>query len=188
MSGYTIDHVALLVRRIEDAVERLGLDADPSAAEEFPGEGTRELYVGDAASAGRLLLMQPIGPGPYERAMRTRGPGLHHVAIAVPGLREFATSIEDSGWLLHPASLRTMDTVKQIWLCRPGVQTLVEVSEGARRYRGDSLVERVIVAIGPGAERVVEALGARELHGVVDGVPLIHVGGRTIDVNAALRA
>lgn len=114
MSRFSIDHVGLLVRSIEHALERLDLSASRDLIEEFPAGGTREIYVGDADGAGRFLLMQPSGAGPYERAMRKRGHGLHHVAFSVRDLASFAESIEGSGWLLHPASLRLVELSRQI--------------------------------------------------------------------------
>lgn len=186
MARMSIDHVAVIVRSIEDAVERFGLSADLSAIAEFPGEGTRELYLGGSKLPGRLLLTQPLGPGPYERAMGKRGPGLHHVAFAVPDLGAFTQTIEATGWLLHPASLRTMTEVRQIWLCRPGVRILVEVSEGARRYEGDPLVERVTVPATRDTERLVAALDVDGLGCTVGEPASLRVSGREINLEATL--
>ena len=46
MCRLALDHVALLVSSIEAAVDRLGVPAHLSSIAEFPGEGTRELYLG----------------------------------------------------------------------------------------------------------------------------------------------
>ncbi len=125
-----LDHVALLVpdlARARDAVRALGLVVDP--ARDFPGEGTREAYVGANDAAARLLLVSPLGPGPYARALERRGPGLHHVALATPDPRALAEAA--TGWLLHPRSLRSWEKARTLWLARPGVGALVEVTEEA---------------------------------------------------------
>lgn len=80
-----LDHVAVLVHDLESALARVR-DAFPEPAvgpiEKFPGEGTREVYVGDDDHDARLLLLQPMGStGPYARRLRRHGPGLHHVAV-----------------------------------------------------------------------------------------------------------
>ncbi|MCO5171024.1 MAG: hypothetical protein M9894_32270 [Planctomycetes bacterium] len=126
------DHVALLVSALEPALAALatfdpGLVAGP--VQEFEDEGTREVYLdrGDARAPGRLLLIEPTGRGPYARALLRRGPGLHHVGLAVPDAPAFAA--ERAGWLLHPRSLETLAAARTLWLARPGVGLLVEVSE-----------------------------------------------------------
>jgi hypothetical protein len=82
-----LNHVAFLVGSIESAIRLIpSPSADRGNIEEFPSEGTRELYVGDSIM-GRLLLMQPIGAGPYQRAMKKRGESLHHLALDVENLR-----------------------------------------------------------------------------------------------------
>jgi len=133
-----VDHVALVVRRLEPVLERLeGLDAGP--IESFPSEGTREVYLG--AGLARLLLMEPTNTeGPYARALAKRGSGLHHVALNVPDLEGFVGRVR--GWLLVPGCLRDMAETRTAWLARPGVATLLEVHE-AEPAEGTPLVEQV---------------------------------------------
>lgn len=140
-----IDHVALLVRSAAEAarpLSALGLDVGP--AEDFPGEGTREIYVGGPEETARLLLMQPLdGKGSsYARALRKRGPGLHHIGMRVPDLEAFCDGLAGSGWMLLPQSLRTIRTQKTAWLGRPGVGCLLEVSAG-KPAAGTPLVAKV---------------------------------------------
>jgi len=127
----TLDHVALLVRSLEQTLERL---AETGLAvgeiESFPSEGTREVYLGQDLP-GRLLLLEATGPGPYQRALEKRGPGLHHVAIEVPDLEAFAA--DPRGWLLHPHSLENQERASTLWFARPGVGTLLEVTRGEAR-------------------------------------------------------
>lgn len=182
MIRFEIDHVALLVGSIEGAVERLCVPATLSAIEEYPAEGTRELYVGDAGVPARLLLMQPIGPGPYERALEKRGEGLHHLAFCVEDLSAFIESISGTGWLLHPQSLQTVASIRQIWLCRPGVRALIEVTEGASRYHGDPVVTRVRVPVDPDHAGLLSALRVRGAEGVVNGPATITIGSRDTEV------
>lgn len=136
--SHALDHVALVVRRLEPVVERLeGLEA--GRIEAFPGEGTREVYLG--VGPGRLLLMEPTSEqGPYARALAKRGPGVHHVAVCVPDLGAFLGSVR--GWLVVPACLHDLERTRTAWLARPGVSTLLEVQE-AELAKGSAVVERV---------------------------------------------
>ncbi|MEO7819737.1 MAG: VOC family protein [Actinomycetota bacterium] len=136
--SHQLDHVALVVHRLEPVLERLDwLETGP--IEDFPSEGTREVYLG--VGSGRLLLMEPTnGEGPYARAFAKRGAGLHHVAINVPDLREFLGCVR--GWLLVPALLQEVARTRTAWLARPGVATLLEVHE-AERAEGAAVVEQV---------------------------------------------
>jgi methylmalonyl-CoA/ethylmalonyl-CoA epimerase len=137
----SIDHVALVVRRIEPVLDRLDARAgEPCPIEEFPGEGTRECYLGGGDRAARLLLMEPLGEeGPYARALARRGPGLHHVGLTVPELAAFPARAP--GWLVHPACLP--EAHRCLWMARPGVGTLLEVVEGAAP--GEPVIEKVEV-------------------------------------------
>lgn len=156
-----LDHVAVLVEDIEAAVDAWELPA-AQAIEEFPQEGTRELYCGAAGRSGRVLLMQPIGPGPYERAMAKRGAGLHHIALCLDDLSGFVSSLADSGWLLHPKSLDTYEASRQAWLCRPGFPCLVELDEETVTYDG-VYAQEVSLSASDAFGSMVDRLGCEAL-------------------------
>jgi hypothetical protein len=153
-SNLYIDHVAILVTSIEEFGKRLPQWLHPQEIEEFEAEGTREQYVlPESSYSGALLLMQPNGEGPYQRAMQKRGPGLHHICIKVKKLSEYLSSIAQSGFLLHPYSLESMKR-GTAYLCRPGIGFLLEVEELSRN--SDSLKPSII-------ERITLELGKKEL-------------------------
>lgn len=145
-----LDHVALLVASVEGARARcleLGLVA--GEIEAFEGEGTRECYVGGPSQSARLLLCEATDPdGPYGRALRKRGPGLHHIALNVSNLNDYIEDLGGSGWLLLPQSLRTIRDGKTAWLARPGIPFLVEVHERSRAAR-PPFVTKLEVPGGP---------------------------------------
>lgn len=148
----TLDHVALLTRSIEQSCRVLGCPADD--IDEFPAEGTRELYIGDP-DRPRLLLMEAIGPGPYQRALAKRGPGLHHAALRVSSPRAFAVA---SGWLVHPRALEEPD--RMLWLAHPSVPCLLEVMAAPPQARGGLRLEL------PGRASLVAGLGCADIaHG-----------------------
>ncbi len=122
------DHIAFLVNSVENCVHFFKkLDLELGEVESFPEEGTKELYIG--SSFGKILLLEAISKGPYKDALKKRGCGLHHVAYNTPNLEKFLESIENSGWHLHPRSLKTIKNSKTAWLCRAGTPALVEVHE-----------------------------------------------------------
>lgn len=131
MTQALINHIALLVPSVEKAADYLqpfGFKIGP--AEQWEGEGTLEIYVGDTKSErATLLLMEPVKEGAYTRAMKKRGPGLHHIAIDVLNLDSYIDGLSSSGWLLHPRSLHTMKETRTAYLARPGMPTLIELQE-----------------------------------------------------------
>jgi hypothetical protein len=107
--------------------------------------------VGDEHANGRLLLMHPTSDeGPYARALARRGPGLHHVGIRVRSLDAFLAGT--SGWLLHPISVRTIESARTAWLARPGIGTLIEVHEADDVAAGPAVVSRVTLPTARGLE------------------------------------
>ena len=80
MNGLPVDHVALAVHDLAEAVplyERL-TGARGSEPEEVPGQGVRVAFV------GILELIEPTDPdGGVARFLARRGQGLHHVAYRV---------------------------------------------------------------------------------------------------------
>lgn len=178
-----LDHVAVLVEDIEAAVAAWELP-DVQAIEEFPNEGTRELYCGTNGRSGRVLLMQPIGPGPYARAMAKRGAGLHHAALCVEDPVGFVSEVAGSGWLLHPKSLETYEANRQVWLCRPGFPCLVELNEESVTYEG-VYVQEVSLSVSIAMEPMIDRLGCSELVGTRGKRHSIVIGDRRIRIEDA---
>jgi len=146
---------------------------EAGAAEDFPGEGTREAYLGGPGARSRLLLMQALdgAQGPYRRALEKRGPGLHHVALAAPDVEGFVAGLAGSGWLLLPRSLETLRGARTAWLARPGVPALIEVFEsgeddgggGGEGEGGARAVEGVRLPEPAGRPGLLAALGVPEI-------------------------
>jgi hypothetical protein len=126
-----LNHVALLTASVQASAEYLkALGHEIGPEEDFPGGGTKEIYVGNVGEErGLLLLMEPTREGSYQRALNKRGPGLHHIAIDVPELKTFITSLSGTGWFLLPKSIHTVETQKTAWLARPGFPALIELQE-----------------------------------------------------------
>lgn len=123
----TLNHIALLTSSVKEAARHFS--SYPVGPEElFPGEGTREIYVGDPEKErALLLLMEPTREGSYQNALQKRGPGLHHIAIDVPELKNFLSNL--SGWFLLPRSIASIEKTKTAWLARPGFPALIELQE-----------------------------------------------------------
>jgi catechol 2,3-dioxygenase-like lactoylglutathione lyase family enzyme len=180
-----LNHVAVLVADIARAsavLSNLGYTLGP--AQEFPAEGTREIYVGEPQRAARLLLLQPIGHGPYAAALAARGAGLHHVAIVTASVEAFLRQVAGAGWYLHPRSLETFREARTVWLARPGVPTLVEVFEaGASSKQTDDspVVSRVEVPTMHDKPRLLEVLGVAGVAASTDGRVWLTLDAHRID-------
>ena len=181
----TLDHVALLVEDVEAAGPRLaalGLEAGP--IERFPGEGTVEQYHGGDELDARLLLIQPAhDESPYARALRKRGPGLHHVALRHPEPEAYA--LELAGWLLHPQSLRSREH-GTLWLARPGIGCLIELARSGLPAQEQRALEGVEVQARAGLGHLLAGLGVAGLSAVEGEVSSIRAAGQRL--SAALPA
>lgn len=147
MNRALINHIALLVPSVEKAANHLrSFDYKVGQAEQWEGEGTLEIYVGDTtAERATLLLMEPVKEGAYTRAMKKRGPGLHHIAIDVLNIESYIDNLSSSGWLLHPKSLHTIKETKTAYLARPGMPTLIEVQERPELKSLPHFVEKLVI-------------------------------------------
>lgn len=129
MEAY-VDHISVLVPSVAGALNADFLQTFPVGEVcEYVSEGTREVYLGHSGAAGKILLVEAIGPGPYLDAMEKRGTGLHHIGVVVASIRAFLSSVVKSGWLLHLKSLETLSKQSTVWLARPGMPFMVEVME-----------------------------------------------------------
>ncbi len=123
------DHIAILTADLRHLSERLPTFCRKEPIESFPAEGTMEQYVEITEGAPRLLLLQPIAEGPYARALKKRGPGLHHIGAKTASLIALIPRLSEQGLLLHPISIQSL-AQGVAWLCRPGLPFLIELSEG----------------------------------------------------------
>lgn len=154
--------------------------------EEFPGEGTAEVYVGDASTTARLLLVEAIQDGPYATALASRGPGLHHIAIDVPDAERFCTRLAGTGWYLHPKSLKTMREGATVWLARPGTAMLIEVHQREAHLQ-PRLIDKLELPLVGREPAMVTALGAEQLSPSSDRSAWITAHGKRFAVTDLLR-
>lgn len=158
-----LDHVALLVRSTRMAAERVAHFGEPQEYEEFPDEGTGEIYVGHSHQTARLLLVEPVAAGPYLRALEKRGPGLHHIGLLVADVRAYVQALSGTGWYLHPKSLGTVERQSTAWLTRPGVGFLVEAHERMPPSGVTPLIKRLSLPDSVCSAAMIQALGCPSL-------------------------
>lgn len=133
-----LDHIAVLTADLQRQSDALPAFCRKGAIESFPKEGTQEQYVALTKHSPKLLLLQPIAAGPYARALKKRGPGLHHLGVKTPSIQALVPQLCEQGLLLHPISIQTL-AQGVVWLCRPGMTFLIEVSEGRATANFDTL-------------------------------------------------
>jgi hypothetical protein len=156
-------HVAVLVPSVLKAANYLakfGFQIGKEA--EWDGEGTKEIYI-ERDRANALLLMEPIKPGAYQRAMFKRGPGLHHLAIDVLNLESYLESLVGSGWLLHPRSIRTIKQSQTAYLARPGFPALIEVQERNELNLRPLFVDEVSIPLTVAILKLAKYVGLEEI-------------------------
>ena len=188
-----LHHVALLVESLEALLPSLaarGWAAGPINS--YPKEGTREAYVWAADPAaepsGRLLLVQSAGAGPYARALSERGPGLHHLGLAVPDLSAFASALPASGWYVHPFSLRGGAQLLDLWLFRPGFPALIEVFAGPAAEGPPALVRAVELPLVAGLHPLLAALGCEAIQPAAGRTALLRTATGALSVDDLLES
>jgi len=154
-----LDHVAFVVTDLTKTMSYFKpMGFSLSTPRELPQEGTREVYVGEEGRSGRILLLQPIGVGPYERALAKRGPGLHHIGLSTTSIAAVGKSALSSAWKEHRHSAE-QEVTSTRWYSKPGIQTLLEVFEApfTRPRPLQAVVQAVDVATTITAEALEQA-------------------------------
>jgi Glyoxalase/Bleomycin resistance protein/Dioxygenase superfamily len=116
------DHLCILVPDLVRARKRavhFGFEILPEAYHK--SEGTREFYVGEKGRPHRLLFVQPVEDGPYQRAVEKRGFGIHHFGLSTSDLSVCRQTFLSYGWNEHKARL-----TETAWLFKVGLP-VVEV-------------------------------------------------------------
>lgn len=93
-----IDHVGIAVESIEEALPfyRKALGLVPVHSEEVPGQKVRVAFLQAGETA--LELLEPISEeGAVAKFLKTRGPGLHHVAFAVKDIQGHMRRLSSEG-------------------------------------------------------------------------------------------
>ncbi len=153
-----VNHVALVLPDVEFTANILKKhNFKVGAVDLFESMGTKEIYIESDKSAS-LLLMQPTKDGSYQRALKKRGPSLHHIAIDVLSLDQFINDISESGWLLHPNSLESIKDLRVAWLARPGFPALIEVTEVKGFSTASEFVGGIKLSTTTENQRFVDAL------------------------------
>lgn len=102
-----IDHVGIAVNSLEAALPRwiAVLGAEPAGRETVRSEGVRVAFFGDGS--GRIELLEPLDDdSPIARFLARRGPGLHHVCLAVDDLEKVLGEAEAAGLEAIPPRIR----------------------------------------------------------------------------------
>lgn len=159
------DHIALLVSSVENSASVFGKwNYKVGAVDRF--KETNEIYIADHVR-GRILFMEPAGPGSYQMALAERGPGIHHIAINVLDIEKFISGLQGSGWYLHTHSLHMLKESKTAYLARPAFP-LIEVQEYAepefaRRAALSAFVTKIEIPLGKAPSQLFTSLGVTEL-------------------------
>jgi hypothetical protein len=172
-------HVAVLVPSVEKAANYLKkFDFQIGAVDEF--QETFEIYI-QYGHSNSLLLMEPKGPGSYQRAIEKRGPGIHHLAIDVLDLNGYLKSITGSGWFLHLNSINSIKDYKTAYLVRPGFP-LIEVQEKESFSKASLFVEKITLPLDPKHTQLMKAVGLDDI--VNSGSKrTITLAGKNIELN-----
>ena len=100
-----LHHVGIVVRELEEAVERFRLLGFRETARGFAEAfGVAISWLepkgqanAEGVEAPALELLQPLGDGPVRRFLEKRGEGLHHVAFAVPSIESKLEELKAQG-------------------------------------------------------------------------------------------
>lgn len=93
-----IDHIGIAVNSLAEAIPTYSalLGMNVSSEEEVPSEGVRVAFFGEGE--GRIELLEATGPdSPVARFLERRGPGVHHLCLAVADLEAALEEAEDAG-------------------------------------------------------------------------------------------
>lgn len=102
-----VDHIGVAVHDLERAVPLWSaiLGRAPGGRESVEPEGVRLVFFG--RGAGRVELLEPThDDSPVGRFLRRRGPGLHHVCLAVDDLEGAVRRARVEGAELVPPGIR----------------------------------------------------------------------------------
>jgi methylmalonyl-CoA/ethylmalonyl-CoA epimerase len=176
-----LDHVALLAADLRGAKAHVGgwgFAFQPE--EQFDSEGTRECYVGEPARSSRILLLEAIKEGPYQRTLQKRGPGLHHIGILVFSLDAFLRSLPQTGWYVHPATSPQQKSRGTAYLFSKNVPLILEVHERPLTPPANlaPMVQKLRIKVSPEIAGSVSCMNIPELEWSTKHATAVQVSGK----------
>jgi methylmalonyl-CoA/ethylmalonyl-CoA epimerase len=131
---YNVDHVAIAVDDLEEAIGRFGAlyGVTPLYREVVEEQGVEEAMLPIGGSF--IQLLQPLSSAsPVGRFLERRGEGMHHIAFAVTDIDAALESLSEQGARLIDETPRTGGRGARIAFVHPDVfgGTLVELVEPA---------------------------------------------------------
>lgn len=175
--GIHLDHVSILVQSIADSARKLQPHYFPMGEiETFQETGTEEVYIGPFEMNALLLLQAAIAEGPYQRAARKRGFGLHHIAIGPDDFEAYGNKLEGLGWHVHPESRRSAGTSGMVFYVRPGVRTIIELLAKRELLPGGNFITEVMINVDRGLEECIHGLGIMSLKCSIHDPPYLAIG------------
>ena len=132
MHPYNLDHVAIAVHDLDEAIERHRalFGAEPQWRELVVEQGVEEAMI--AIGGSYIQLVAPTGPDtPVARFLERHGEGLHHIAYAVADIAESLAELKGQGARLVDEEPRTGGRGAKIAFLHPAsfAGTLVELVE-----------------------------------------------------------
>ena len=132
MFAYNLDHVALAVRNLDEALDEYKrlFGAEPMYREVVAEQGVEEAMI--AIGGSYVQLLQPLGPDtPVGKFIDSRGEGMHHVALAVADIEAALQHLEAEGARLIDEKPRSGGRGTRIAFVHPKsfARTLVELVE-----------------------------------------------------------
>jgi methylmalonyl-CoA/ethylmalonyl-CoA epimerase len=127
-----IDHIGIAVKSLSEAVPiwTAILGRNVSGEEDVPAESVRVAFFGEGA--GRIELLESTDPdSPIARHLEKRGPGVHHVCLAVADLEAALESAEAAGLEVLSPRVRTGAGGHRVAFLHPRTAggVLIELSE-----------------------------------------------------------
>ncbi|MCI4341807.1 MAG: methylmalonyl-CoA epimerase [Thermoplasmata archaeon] len=116
----TVDHLAIAVHRLSEAVPRweqqLGAAASPP--EEVPSQRVRAVFL-DVDNTHLEFLEPTSEDSPIARFLAQRGEGMHHIAFAVPNVDRKLAELARAGVRLIDTVSRPGARGRQVGFCHP---------------------------------------------------------------------
>ena len=127
-----LDHIAIAVRDLDEAIERFGrlFGVEPTQRETVEPQGVEEAMI--PAGGSQVQLLCPLAADtPVGRFLERRGEGLHHIAFGVPDIVAALAHLEGEGVELIDREPRIGGGGKRIAFVHPRAfaGTLIELVE-----------------------------------------------------------